>query len=170
MNNELEKALISENQNLYRRVQELENWKREQISLWDAVDKHIRYHPEVNIGQSVHDVALQFLRERDELVQHKKVCFPFLKIKADHFQNRCSMLEEEIKFYKQDIDVYLSQNKFLEADRDRLASKCYLAENRNDYQNLAHQKEIKGWQNKWKIAVEMAAIAENKLDTIKNAL
>ena len=161
--------LLNENEKLRCEVNELKNWKREQISIWKAVDTHVRYHPEVFVGDSVSKKVLQFLRERDELVEYKKDIedsFKSIMSERPNDEVHCTC----VPFLKMKIKELEATNTFLEADRDRLDSQCYLAENRNTYQNLAHQKEIEGWKNKWKIAVEMAAIAENKLDTIKNAL
>jgi FtsZ-binding cell division protein ZapB len=33
-----------------------------------------------------------------------------------------------------------------------------------------HENEIVGWRNKWDVAVTMAAIAENKIDSIKQTI
>lgn len=96
--------------------------------------------------------SYQLKKERDELNEYKEeiensfkfimteicdanelhcTCVPFLKTKVEHFKNRCSMLEQEI---------------------------------------LSYKNEIQGWENKWKCAVEIAAIAQNKLDNIQNIL
>jgi hypothetical protein len=97
----------------------------------------------------------------------------------------------EIKKLKMKILQLESQNGFLEADRDRLASQCHVSSrkvaNKNEIiESLQKQivekdernnsnidilkKEIKCWENKWKAAIEMAAIVENKLADIKKCL
>lgn len=125
-------------------------------------------------------------------------CVPFLKTKIKELEADCEIylsqnrfLQERLEEEKQkneelkrELLALKPQNVWLEADRDRLASNCFVSSrkiaNKNeiigalrgmlDAQEKFLSEEIKGWENKWKCAVELAAIAENKLDTIRKSL
>lgn len=52
------------------KIATLEKWKKEALAVeswWNAIDAHIRAHPEVPLGRSVAGIALEWLKERDEL-------------------------------------------------------------------------------------------------------
>jgi hypothetical protein len=86
------------------------------------------------------------------------------------------MENKELREYKQEIE---DSFKFIMDERPNdevhcscvpfLKIKIKELEERNNSNIQILRNEIKGWENKWKIAVEMAAIAENKLADIKNA-
>lgn len=164
----------------YDQLRELKEWKRQQMLVWDKVDEHIRNHPEVQIGQSISDIALKFLKEREELRAYKEEIENSFKFVMDE---RCSKNEVHctcVPFLKSKIKELQKNNSFLETDNKRLASQGHVTSrkitNKNEIiiglqkQIAAQEEEIKGWQNKWECAIGMAAIAENKLADIKKCL
>lgn len=96
-------------------------------------------------------------------------------------------LDMSLEGYKQKWKEALHRNKVLEHElsmcvigRNAAAKSWEANENKVAYFKLALadsqmeakalEQEIGGWKKKWECAVEMAAIAQNKLDNIKNSL
>lgn len=96
-------------------------------------------------------------------------------------------LDMSLEGYKQKWEEASRRNKVLEHElsmcvigRNAAAKSWETNENKVKYFKLALadsqmeakalEQEIGGWKKKWECAVEMAAIAQNKLDNIKNSL
>ncbi len=60
-------AITAERDTLRKENEELRQWKKEMLLVWDPVDEYVR--PKTKLGESVSDTALQMLKQRDEAVE-----------------------------------------------------------------------------------------------------
>jgi hypothetical protein len=125
-----------------------------------------------------------FEQERDEarenLDEEKKFHH---RTHAELVQAQCKLLDMQMgrdeiqgKYDNEAVEHMLAINKIcnerdiLRLDAQKEAERInYLERKLNKEINEANQDHL-GWENKWKIAVDMAAIAENKISNLEDQL
>ena len=120
--------------------------------LADETKFHNRTHSEL---VKVQCQLIDITKERDEAntkIQELK------DLNKAHSKNRAEQADELLKL--------TFENRRLEQERNSIFNKLNISiSERNDALN-----QIQGWENKWKSAIEIAAIAENACDTLKRKL
>lgn len=141
-----------------------------------------------NLRNANADFAIENERLNQRMQELKNQNSLYASIIKEH-ANAASIFQPSGKYHKEaDLPLGSScviegiawmdqQISELKSENENLRSRLYVAEQRNIYLRLAnessekrHLEEIQGWENKWQCAVEIAAIAENKLDVIKKIL
>lgn len=130
-------------------------WKHGQLTVeswWHKIDEFVRAHPDSRLGESVADMALEFLKERDELKDKLKSTW---KIHDEIVENQAKEIRNNlltIAVLKKEVRVLVDQRAAISVARDDAVQAAHLiAEELGEVKELiaSLQKHLKESEFHW---------------------